>query len=204
MLDMLWDNPLASFALLAVLAMIMAGIYVRRVKFTTSMLVYIALMLAMTLILNQIRLYHFPQGGTITPGSMVPLLLVAYRYGVPVGVLAGFICGFIVLLSDPFIVHPVQVVFDYPLPYMAIGLAGIWPHKRRLATTLAFLGRFAAHFVSGVVFFGTYAPAGTSPVVYSLTANAAYMVPECLLCALILKYLPLERLLNVMDQHRAN
>ena len=204
MVSDLWQNPLVLFALIAVLAMIVAGIHIKRIKFTTSMLVYIAMMLAMTLILHQIRLYHFPQGGSVTPGSMVPLILVAYRYGVPVGMLAGFICGFVVLLLDPFIVHPLQVIFDYPLPYMAVGLAGIWSHKRRLATALAFVCRYAAHFVSGVAFFGAYAPEGTSPVVYSLVANATYMVPECLICALILKYLPIERLLSAMDRHREN
>ena len=198
MFDTLWENPSALFALIAVLAMIMAGIYISRVNFTMSMLFNVALMLMLTLILHQIRLYHLPQGGLVTPGGMVPLILIAYRYGAPVGVLAGFICGFVVLLSDPVFVHPVQIVFDYPLPFMAIGLAGLWPNKRWLATALAFASRFAVHFASGVVFFGAHAPEGTSSVVYSLSVNAAYMIPECLLCALILKFLPQERVLKMM------
>ena len=200
MFGVLLENPLSLFALIAVLTLILAAIYVRHVKFTTSMTVHIALMLAMTMVLQQIRLYHFPQGGSVTPGSMVPLILLSYRYGAPVGVLAGFVCGFIVLLEDPYILHPLQVVFDYPLPFMALGLAGLWPKQRILSTILAFCGRFTAHFISGVFFFGAYAPEGTSPIVYSLVANATYMLPECIICAVILKYLPLERLLRAMDR----
>lgn len=194
------ENPLSIFALIAVLAAIVAIIYIRRIKFTGSMLVYLALMLAMTIILHQLRLYHFPQGGSVTLGSMVPIILVSYRYGAPVGVLMGFMCGLVVLMQDPFILHPLQVIFDYPLPYMVIGLAGLWKDHRNLSTFVAFTGRFLAHFISGVVFFSSYAPAGTSPLVYSFTVNAALMAPECLICALILKFLPVERLLSVMDR----
>jgi len=206
-LTVLGENPLSLFALLAVFAFIMAAIHVRRVKLTTPLMVNVAVMLAMTMVLHQLRLYHFPQGGSVTMGAMIPIVLVSYRYGSPVGVMTGFICGLLVLLQDPFILHPLQVIFDYPLPYMAVGLAGMWPTRRRLATALAFGGRYLAHFISGVVFFASYAPAGTSPVVYSAMTNAALMIPECLICAAILKFLPVERLLTAMDRRteiRAN
>jgi len=148
-----------------------------------------------------LRIYHFPQGGSVTLGAMIPLLLISFRYGAGVGALAGFIFGLINLLQDPFILHPIQVLFDYPLPFMAIGLAGIFQRKIFLSTLLAFCGRFLCHFISGVVFFASYAPEGMSPIIYSITANATYLVPELIITCLILKILPVQRLLDAMDKH---
>ncbi|MBO4401479.1 MAG: energy-coupled thiamine transporter ThiT [Selenomonadaceae bacterium] len=158
-------------------------------------------MVALAFLLSQIQLYHFPQGGLVTLGSMVPLLLVSFRYGAKAGALAGFLYGLLQIIQDPFILHPVQVLFDYPLPFMAMGLAGFFPRRMILAAALSFAGRFACHFISGVVFFASYAPEGVSPVIYSLTANATYIVPEMLICCVILKVLPVERLLAAMDKN---
>ena len=196
----LLDNQTSFFALLGVLILILFVIYSRRIKFTTKMLINISLMLAMATVLQYVRLYHFPQGGAVTLGGMIPILLIAFRYGAGVGTLTGFIFGLINLIQDPFILHPIQVLFDYPLPFMAMGLAGIFPRKIFLSTLLAFCGRFICHFISGVVFFASYAPGGMSPIIYSLIANATYLVPELLICLLILKILPVQRLVDAMDR----
>ena len=107
------------------------------------------------------------------------------------------------MMQDPYLLHPVQVLFDYPLPYMALSLAALFPAHRMASTALAFFVRFFCHIVSGVVFFASYAPAGTSPLVYSLTFNATYLVPECLICFALLKVLPVERLMAAMDRQTA-
>ena len=194
----LLQNPTSLLALLGVLILIAAAIQARHVKLSTRILVNVSLMLALATVLHFLRLYHFPQGGSVTLGAMIPLLMISFRYGAGVGTLAGFAFGLITILQDPFIVHPVQVLFDYPLPYMSAGLAGLFPQREVFATILAFAGRFACHFVSGVIFFASYAPEGTSPIIYSLTANAMLLVPEALICCAILKFLPVERILPAM------
>ena len=190
----------SAFALLGVLLMIVLGLYLRRVRMTTRTLLVAALMLALMFLLYQLRIYHFPQGGAVTLGAMVPLLLLSYRYGPGVGALAGFLYGLLHMMQDPFILHPIQVLFDYPLPFVAIGLAGALPNHLVVSTALAFLGKFLCHFVSGLVFFSSYAPEGMSPVIYSLTVIASLMIPECLICCLILKLLPVRRLLSAMGE----
>ena len=55
------EHPTSLVVLLVVLFAILAHLYFRRVRLTTPMLVTIALMLAMTIILHQFRLYHMPQ-----------------------------------------------------------------------------------------------------------------------------------------------
>ena len=193
-------HPASLFALLGVLLLITLFLRLRHIRMTTTMLVYIGLMLAVTILLHQLKLYHMPQGGSITCGAMLPLLFIAYRYGPGIGCLTGFLYGLINILQDPFILHPLQVLFDYPLPYMMLGLAALWPSHRYLSTLLAFFGRYLCHFISGAVFFGSYAPEGTSPYLYSLVFNATYLLPEFLICFLLLKLLPVTRLLRAMDR----
>lgn len=198
-MEKLLTSPTSVLALLGVLALILGMLRVRRIEFSIHLIVNIALMLGLAIILHQIRLYHMPQGGSITLGGMVPLLLLAYRYGPGIGALGGFLFGLINMIQDPYILHPVQVLFDYPLPYMAMGLAGLFPQRILPGTALAFFTRLICHVISGVVFFASFAPAGQSPLVYSLIFNGTYLVPEFIICTVILRLLPLERLLAAMD-----
>jgi thiamine transporter len=195
---MIFEQPTSVFALAAMVALILAFAYIKKVKLNTPMMVHIGLMLALTVILHTFRLYHMPQGGSVTLGAMIPLLLIAFRYGPVVGYLAGFTYGLLNLLQDPYILHPVQVLFDYPLPYMALGLAGYFKDRMLLGAIVGSCGRFICHFISGVVFFASYAPPGTSPYWYSLVFNATYLLPELMICLLILRVLPVKRLLLQM------
>ena len=194
----LLSSPASAFAMLGTFAALGGCLYIRKIKLSIRMLVYVALMLALTIILQQLSIFHLPQGGNITLGSMVPLLLIAWRFGPGVGAMAGFLYGLINILQDPFILHPVQVLFDYPLPIMAMGLAGFFPKHIFLGTALAFATRFLCHFISGIVFFASYAPEGMSPILYSLTVNASLIVPEFIICCLLLKYLPLDKIIASM------
>lgn len=197
-MQMLFENPTSLIALVGTLILILFLLYSKKIKFTTKMLINISLLIGLAIILQYLRVYHLPQGGSVTLGGMIPLLLISFRYGAGVGIFAGFVFGLINILQDPFILHPVQVLFDYPLPFMAMGLAGLFPEKIFLSTVLAFAGRFICHFISGVVFFASYAPEGMSAVEYSIVANASYLVPELILSCVILKILPIKRLLAVM------
>ena len=55
-----------------------------------------------------------------------------------------------------------------------------------LGVILASIAKWAAHVVSGAVFFSAYAPAGESVWIYSAAYNAAYAIPQLLLALLIL------------------
>ena len=188
------SRPAVCLALLGVLFIVIGLVRMRHEKMSTATLVQTSLLLALAVVLEQLRIFHMPQGGSVTAGAMVPLLLIGYRFGVGTGMLAGFAYGMINMIQDPFILHPVQVLFDYPLPFMAMGLAGLSRQHFYLSTGLAFLARFGCHFISGVVFFGSYAPEGMSPVWYSLVANATYLMPEMLICCVILKVLPVKKI----------
>ncbi|EGL83857.1 thiamine transporter YuaJ [Caldalkalibacillus thermarum TA2.A1] len=97
-------------------------------------------------------------------------------------------------------VHPVQLVLDYPLAFALLGTAGLFAlHKAHtpgkmigLATTGIVLAsglRFLSHFVSGVVWFGAYAPEGMPVAIYSALYNLSYLLPEMIISLLIVIFL---------------
>ncbi|MBU3092363.1 energy-coupled thiamine transporter ThiT [Clostridium sp. CF011] len=191
-------TPIALFALLGVLLLIYAVLKVRKIKFTTQMITLVGISLALSTVLQFITIIKLPQGGSITAGSMVPIILISLFYGPEVGFLTGFLFGIINFLVAPFALHPVQVLFDYPLPFMAIGIVGYFRSRNTkvilIGVVVAMLARFTCHFISGVVFFGSYAPKGTSVYLYSLLYNGSYLSVETIITCVIIGLLPLKRL----------
>ncbi|MCJ7689110.1 MAG: energy-coupled thiamine transporter ThiT [Clostridiaceae bacterium] len=190
-------DPVVIFALLGVLLLVFALLKIRKIKFTTRMITLIGISLALATVLQLITLFKLPQSGSVTAGSMVPIILIALFYGPEVGFLTGFLFGIINFIVSPFALHPVQVLFDYPLPFMAIGIVGYFRTfniKGILSgVVIAMFARFACHFISGVVFFGSYAPEGTSVYLYSLLYNGSYMGAETIITCVIIGILPLKR-----------
>lgn len=142
---------------------------------------------------------HLPEGGTITVGSMVPLLWFAMRRGTRWGVEAGIVFGLVdlALPGSYFISNPFEILLDYPMAFGALGLAGAFRTRPLLAVGVGFAGRFVFHFISGVVFFYMYAWPGWDPVLYSLAYNATYLVPEFIISAVIIYAIALRRLLDI-------
>lgn len=154
-----------------------------------SVLVEVAVMIALYVVLSQIRIFTMPQGGSVTAGSMIPLLLVGLRHGTRWGIVAGVAAGLLDYMLKPFFVHPIQVLLDYPLAFGALGLAGLAAGQKgwtaAVAGSLAIAGRFVAHLLSGVVFFAEYA-GEANPWVYSAIYNGSYLLPEMLISAVLL------------------
>jgi thiamine transporter len=153
----------------------------------TRVLTEAALAIALAFVLGLIKVFQMPFGGSISL-EMIPLILLALRQGPVVGIVTGAAYGLLNLAVAPFVVHPVQVLFDYPLAFGALGLAGFFRPTVRgavIGATVAVLARFVCHFVSGVVFFASYAPEGWNPYLYSGAYNAAYLVPSLAIALVI-------------------
>jgi thiamine transporter len=153
----------------------------------TRVLAEAALAVALAFVLGLIRVWKMPFGGSISL-EMVPIILLALRQGPWVGIVAGAAYGLLNLVIEPVALHPVQVLFDYPLAFGVLGLAGFFAPTVRGAipgTIVAVLARFLCHFVSGVVFFASYAPEGWNPLVYSAVYNLAYLVPSLIIALVV-------------------
>lgn len=150
-------------------------------KINTWMLVEGGICIALFMVLKQIRLFEMPMGGSITAGAMVPLFLFAYRWGGKYGILVGTIAGVIdFILGTKYSFHPVSLLFDYPIAYGFLGIAGFFGKKTvgmLTGTFLGILGRFACHVLSGVVVFYSYAN-GQNPLIYSIAYNGTFLLPE--------------------------
>lgn len=163
---------------------------------STLLIAEIAIMASLAVILDLMTLLRFwPQGGSVSL-AMVPILIMAFRRGVKAGVLTGLIFGSINMMINPFIVHWLQALLDYPVAFAVVGLAGIFAVKadqtmgRRALMIVfgVFLGiglRFVSHFIAGVIWFGEFAPEGTPVVVYAFTYNISYLFPSLLVCLAI-------------------
>jgi len=152
---------------------------------------------ALSGVLHLITLYQLPEGGRITAAAMVPVLFVAVRRGWRIGTIAGVAYGLVVLIEEPFIFHPLQVLLDYPLAYGALGVAGLFRKLPVIGVLMGIAGRFISHFISGLVFFATYAPAGMNPALYSAIYNASYLVPELFVSVVVMFVLQQRKILQV-------
>jgi thiamine transporter len=147
-------------------------------KIQTKIVAEVVVSVALAYALNMIVMFRMPQGGSVTAVSMVPLLWLALRRGVRVGVIGGIMFGIVDMFPQPFVVHPVQFLLDYPLAFGALGLAGFFQTHPIGGVFSGIAGRFACHFIAGVVFFGMYAPEGMNPIVYSAIYNGSYLIVE--------------------------
>jgi len=180
---------------------------------STAAIAEMAIAVALAAALGLVKLFVMPQGGSVSL-EMLPILFIAVRRGLVPAVTVGVVYGFVqLLLPGAFLVQPVQVALDYPLAFGALGLAALvpvppsparaaWRAIRRspggalpflaLLTGAVALGvgaRFVCHFLSGIIFFGEYAPAGEPVWLYSVTYNLLYLVPEAVITVVLLAFL---------------
>lgn len=143
---------------------------------------------ALGAILSLVKVYTLPQGGSVT-ATMLPVLFLSVWRGPRAGCLAGLVLGCLKLALGPVILHPIQVLFDYPIPYAVLGVAGFFRRLPALGSLVGGVLRLGSHTLSGAVFFASFAPPGISPWEYSLTYNALYILPETLLCVVLVPIL---------------
>lgn len=168
-------------------------------KWNVKMLAEGGIMIALAMLLSYIKLFKAPQGGSVTAGSMIPIMIFAMRWGVGPGLLVGAVYGLLQFAIEPYIYHPVQFLLDYPIAFGFLGLAGIAKIDNRqmsnkdyviivLGVLLAIGGRFVSHLLSGVIFFAEYA-GDQNPWIYSTLYNGGYLLPEFIISSVILALL---------------
>lgn len=150
-----------------------------------------AIMLALATVLSMIPFLQLPMGGSITIFSMLPVLIIAYRYGMKWGFLVGITYGLIQMVlglnnltyaTSPWAAICI-ILFDYLVAFGVLGFGGLFRKLKiqsvgfALGTAVACTLRFLCHFITGVTVWDMYAE--DMPVaLYSLIYNGSYMLPE--------------------------
>ena len=99
-------------------------------KNKTKQLVFSAMAIALATVISVvIKLPSLPNGGSTTLFSMLIVSLVGYWYGPATGLIAAFAYGVLQFITGPYVVHPAQVLLDYPLAFAALGLSGFFDIK---------------------------------------------------------------------------
>jgi len=190
------------------LAFMLAVMYIsgRKNRWTARDIAVAAMCVAMSFILSCIKLFEMPMGGTITPASLLPMMIYTVAFGPARGLVVGCAYGLLQLFQGAYVIHPMQLLVDYPMAFGALALGGFVrymniPEKVKLpfrnkagdritvsgylalptAVLLGYLGRYIMAVLSGVIFFAEYA-GDQGAMLYSLSYNILYLGPDCLVC----------------------
>lgn len=173
-----------------------------RKKMSLVALIEAAFFAAIALVLDLLPSIHVTPAVSISI-AMVPIFLLAFRWGFKVSFISGFLWGLLqVVTGDIYFLSIDQFLIEYFVAFAFVGFAGLFypiiqkslqqgsKTKVALWVVLAvFVGSFARyfwHFVAGVIYWGYSAPKGTSPFMYSLIVNGGTMLAAAALCAIVL------------------
>lgn len=158
-----------------------------------------AVMLSLSTVLSIFPTIHAPLGGSITVGSMVPIMLISFLYGVSWGIpvsigysVIQLLLGFSTVASWGLSlgVFVGCLIIDYILAFSVICVCGFFGIKSLknviIGTVTAGLLRYFCHFLSGLLFFGAWAMEGFSPLAWAICYNGAFMIPDTVICVVIM------------------
>ena len=171
----------------------------------TQRLTVSAVMLALATVLAMvcaiIPFLNLPFGGGFTVASMLPIVIIAYMYGVKWGFFVSFTYSIIQIVMDLYlgkggstimalfmpdsddymgIVAAISIlVIDYIIAYTVLCLGGVFRGRIKSKTLAIVLGvvlalgaRYICHIISGYIFYGAWAEwFFTQEGVYAIGAN---------------------------------
>ena len=162
-------------------------------KVTTKQIVFAAMAIALaTVVATVIKLPSLPNGGSVTLFSMLLVSLVGYWYGPVIGIIAAVGFGILQFITGPYVVHPLQVVIDYPLAFGALGLSGFFAGKKNglmKGYLVGVVGRFFFASLSGVIFYTVYVENLAENIIAvwaSLVYNMTYILPEAVITVMLI------------------
>lgn len=197
----LYTGMIALLLIFMVVVMVITG---RKKPWTPRDIAFAAMCVAMSFILSCIKLFSMPQGGTVTPASLLPMMIYTVAFGPARGMVVGCAYGLLQLFQGAYVIHPMQLLVDYPMAFGALALGGFvnyirMPEKLKLpaAVVLGYIGRYIMAVLSGVIFFAEYA-GEQGAMIYSIVYNISYLAPDCLACALVACIPGFGRIINTL------
>jgi thiamine transporter len=163
----------------------------------TRILAEIIVLSSLSAVLYVMRPFSLPYGGSITLGSMVPVMWLSLRRGVYAGLIAGVIFGILALPIDiillPYspIANPIQVLLEYPLAFGVLGMAGLF-HKKSTIFAMAGVSisvfiKFLLHVLAGYVFWVyVYEFPAEWGLLWPIVYNGSFLIIELVISAILI------------------
>lgn len=163
---------------------------------TTLMLTESAVMIALAFILSFLKVVDMPYGGSVTAFSMLPIIIIAFRYGTGWGLASGFAFSLLQMLmglsnlsyATSALAAVAIILLDYIVAFAVLGLGGVFRktvkdqgNAMALGALLACVLRYICHVISGCTVWAGVSIPTSDGLLYSLGYNATYMIPETLL-----------------------
>jgi thiamine transporter len=185
-----------------------------------------AILLALSVALSYVKFLSLPFDGSITLFSMLPVCLVAIKYGVKWGLGTAFCFSWFQILQGGVFgwgLTPTMLIssllLDYIVAYTVLGFAGMlrkkgyWGMLGGITAVCAM--RFFVHFLAGVILWANFEQfeafgqvIQNNPVLYSICYNGVYMLPETVLtvavAAVLLKIPQIKRIVTTVPQQNGN
>ncbi len=140
-----------------------------------------ALYAALFVVFDNITLFRMANGGSVNLSS-VALLLASYHLGWKNGLISALVANLLLYVTGSmnFYGSVVSLFFDYLFAYCAYGLASLFPNFKYFYSGILItnLIRLACSTFSGCVAWET-------PLWGSITYNASYIIPVCILDLII-------------------
>ena len=171
---------------------------------------------ALSFLLSNIKIFEMPMGGSVTPASLLPIVVYAIAFGPGWGFLAAIVFSVLQVIAGlEWFVTPFQMVLDYVLGYTAYGITGFaaLPSAERLKiknplkrfanggivrafifVVIAYGARWFCSVLSGVIFYAEYA-GDMNPWIYSMAYNGSFLSVDMvfLLIVMIVMYIVLKK-----------
>ena len=162
-----------------------------------------AIMIAAATVLSIFAIIKMPFGGDVTACSMLPIILIAYRYGLKKGLFVGVIHGLIQMLlgfnnlsyATTLSAGITIVLFDYLLAFGVLGFSALFRKNNNQITAISFgtvvacFLRYICHVISGCTVWAGVSIPTNEGFIYSLVYNAAYMIPETIVTVAAAAYI---------------
>lgn len=145
-----------------------------------------------------IKFANLPMGGSVTLFSMLFIALIGYWYGPYVGLMTAVAYGLVQFVMEPIFYTVPQMILDYPLAFGALGLAGFFANKKHglqiglyrcRVWTLCICSDLRCRILRCIC------PGRNTCIVYSLTYNATYIVPEAIATLIVISLPPVAKAL---------
>ena len=168
-------------------------------KFNIRTLAVSGVLLALAFVLSFIKIFSWPNGGSVTACSMFFVTVIGYFYGPSVGLVSALAYAAMQFLQKPEAFSLLQVLFDYFFAFSALGISGFFSEIKGgliLGYSAGVFLRFVFSTLASLFFWSEYLEPvfnSDSMILAAVVYNASYILLEAAVTIIILALPPVRK-----------